>query len=248
MSGAKILVVEHEADTGVGRVGEALLAAGAELTVVGPEAGREIPESLEGYDALIVLGGTPGPTEDDRAPWLPQARALVGEALETQAPYLGICLGAQILAVVAGGDVGVAAQPEVGLCGFELTPEADADPLLGGLEEAAGSLRALQWHFLEVLELPRGSASLARSERCANQAFRVGPNAWGLQFHLEADAETARGWAKPEETKPELDELGLKGADIVSDVAANEEWLVATWGGVALRWLEVVNAGLLTRV
>ncbi|QIM16366.1 type 1 glutamine amidotransferase [Leucobacter insecticola] len=241
MSGAKILVVEHEADTGVGRVGEALRAAGAELTIVGPETGCDIPANLEGFAALIVLGGTPGPTDDDTAPWLPRARALVAEALETQTPYLGICLGAQILAVVAGGEVGEAAQPEVGLCNFELTLGADADPLLGGLEQETGQLRALQWHFLEILRLPPATVSLARSERCANQAFRVGPSAWGLQFHLEADATTARVWAKPDEVKPELEALGLRGTDIVSDVAENEDWLVSTWGGVARRWLDVVN-------
>ena len=100
-----MLVVEHEADAAVQRVGKVLVADGAELDIVGPEAELPFPESLAGYDALVVLGGSPGPEDDERAPWMPRVRALVREALDTGLPYLGICLGAQILSVEAGGTV-----------------------------------------------------------------------------------------------------------------------------------------------
>ena len=171
VSGPRILVVEHEANAGAGVVGRSLQAAGARLDVFGPEAGIAIPADLTGFDGLIVLGGSPGPTDDDSAPWLVDARRLVAEALDAHIPYLGICLGAQILAVVAGGVVSDAAVPEVGLTDLELTSEASEDPLLGGLGDG---LRAMQWHFLEVTELPAGSVSLCRSDACRNQAFRVG--------------------------------------------------------------------------
>ncbi|MBM7465087.1 GMP synthase-like glutamine amidotransferase [Microbacterium esteraromaticum] len=242
MSAMRVLVVEHEADTGIQRVGRALTAEGADLDIVGPEVGAPLPADLQGYDALVVLGGSPGPEDDDIAPWMPQTRELVRQALEAEMPYLGICLGAQVLGVVAGGAVGDAVQPEVGLCEFELTPAAADDPLLSGLQEDAGPLRALQWHFLEVTQLPKGSVSLARSGACANQAFRVGRNAWGLQFHLEADAEIARGWAEPESTK--LAGLGLTADEIVDGMAADEEWLESTWSGVARRWLAIARASV----
>ena len=242
MKATRVLVVEHEADTGIQRVGRALVAEGAQLDIVGPETGTPLPDDLRGYDALVVLGGSPGPEDDEVAPWMPQTRELVRQALDAQVPYLGICLGAQVLGVVAGGAVAEAEHPEVGLSRFELTPEAAGDPLLGALQADPGPLRALQWHFLEVTDLPQGSVSLARSPACANQAFRVGPNAWGLQFHLEADAEIARGWAEPERAKPELARFGLTADDVVQSMATDEAWLEGTWGALARRWLTLARA------
>lgn len=238
----RVLVVEHEKDAGPGMLGEALRAEGAELIVVGPEAGAPIPSSLDGYDGLIVLGGTPGPLEDDIAPWLPAVRALVASALETELPQLGVCLGSQILAVVAGGRVSEAALPEVGLGAFALTPAAAGDPLLGGLEASdGGPLRAMQWHLLEVTELPAGSSALASSERCANQAFRVGPAAWGLQFHLEADAATARRWVNDPGAAHQLAQFGVSTTSITEPMAAAEAILRDTWSAVAKRWLAMVR-------
>ncbi len=239
MTSPRILVVEHEADTGIGLVGRELRDSGALLVTVGPEAGREIPATLDGFDGLIVLGGTPGPTDDAVAGWLPGVRGLVAEALADAVPYFGICLGAQILAVVAGGVVGEAAAPEVGLCELELTPAAVGDPLLGGL---GGDLRALQWHFLEVLELPDGSVPLCRSDRCANQAFRVGEAAWGVQFHLEADAATATAWARPGTPNPDLARAGTTAEDVIAAMRAGEADLAALWAPVTRRWLGVVEA------
>ncbi len=240
MSGPRILVVEHEANAGAGVVGRSLQAAGARLDVFGPEAGIAIPADLTGFDGLIVLGGSPGPTDDDSAPWLVDARRLVAEALDAHIPYLGICLGAQILAVVAGGVVSDAAVPEVGLTDLELTPEASEDPLLGGLGDG---LRAMQWHFLEVTELPAGSVSLCRSDACRNQAFRVGEQAWGVQFHLEADAETARAWAEPSGAVADLARVNLSSADVIDPMRAHETELATLWAVVARRWLDVVTSG-----
>lgn len=239
---ARILVVEHEAPAGPGMLGEALRAEGAELVTVGPDTGREIPASLDGYDALIVLGGTPGPTDDDIAPWLPATRELVAQALADEVPHLGVCLGAQILAVVAGGRVSDAALPEVGLCDIALTPAAEGDPLLDGLTASdGGPLRAMQWHLLEVTELPPGSRSLANNERCANQAFRVGANAWGLQFHLEANAAIAQSWIDDPGAGAQLASFGVSTESIIEPMTAAEAELRETWATVAQRWLALAR-------
>lgn len=229
-----ILIIEHERNAGASLLGERLTAHGARTTVAGPEAGRDIPESLADYDGLIVLGGSPGPLEDDAAPWLPRVRALMRDALDRELPLLGVCLGAQLLAVVAGGRVESARLPEVGVYGIDLTRSGEQDPLLG---ELAGPLRSLQWHFLEVTELPADAEHLASSPRCRNQAFRVGPAAWGLQFHLEAGGRNAEAWAAG--SGDEIGRADTTAARVIAETRAEEPRLREVWSQVADRWLAI---------
>ena len=234
LTGLQVLVVEHEEDAGLGLVGERLALAGVEVTVVGPSAGRDVPTSVGGHDGLIVLGGRPGPTDDHVAAWLPRVRALVADSLATGTPYLGICLGAQLLAVVAGGAVREAARgPELGVTRLSMTDAASGDPLLDGLP---AEVVALQWHYLEIAELPEGAVSLCSSARCDNQAFRVG-SAWGIQFHLEGLGRTAEDWAAEGD---ELRGLGIDPAALVREVQDAEDELRAVWSQVADRWIGVV--------
>jgi GMP synthase-like glutamine amidotransferase len=237
----RILVVEHEANAGIGLVGERIREAGDALILVGPEAGGDIPESAAGFDGVVVLGGTPGPTDDADASWLPAVRALIADCLRQEVPFLGICLGAQMLAVVAGGVVGDVRQgPEIGLTDVSLTQAGLEDPLLHGLPLP---LRALQWHFLEVHELPVGSVSLCESERCPNQAFRVGRAAWGVQFHMEALASTAAAWSRDDSDG--LRAVGLTSDQIVEPMRQDEEALRSAWSEVADRWLRIVREATL---
>lgn len=235
-AGAKVLVIEHERNAHIGLVGERLRAGGAELHVAGPEIGVSLPHSVRQFDGVVVLGGTPGPLDDEQAPWLPHVRALVAECLAEEVPLLGVCLGAQVLAHVAGGSVRTIPDgPEVGLVQMSPTQHAAEDPLLAGLPQ---SVSAVQWHWLEVGELPAGSPSLLASKRCPNQAFRVGEVAWGLQFHLEVLTRTAAEWARDD--REDLSTLGLVARDIVRDVEKAESELRETWSVVTDRWLAVV--------
>ena len=231
----RILVVEHEENAGAGLVGERIHQAGLEQVTVGPAAGRDVPISPAGYDGVVVLGGTPGPTDDHAAAWLPQVRRLTKACLDEEVPYLGICLGAQLLAVVAGGTVAEARHPEVGLGELRVTPAAIGDPLLGGLPAESASL---QWHFLEVTELPPGSITMCSSDRCRNQAFRVGAHAWGLQFHLEATTATVEAWTLED---ADLRRVGLQGEEIVVQVRAREPELRSWWSDLSDRWLGIVE-------
>lgn len=231
----RVLVVEHESNAGIGLIGERLVAAGVTSVTVGPDVRREIPRTAQEFDGVIVLGGLPGPADDDDAPWLPAARALIDWCLETEMPLLGVCLGAQMLAYTAGGTVGnVRNGPEVGLCRVEFTPAAGQDALLSGL---AGSADAVQWHWLEIYELPGDAVLLGSSEKCPNQAFRLGPNAWGVQFHLEALASTVASWARSD--RDDLRELGLTSAGVIDDLRRGEQRLRDTWATIADRWIDV---------
>lgn len=236
MSSNRILIIEHERDAGIGLLGERLHRANIKVDTVGPERNLPLPETLAGYDGVIVLGGTPGPTDDDVASWMPQVRALTKQALDQDIPMLGVCLGAQILAIVAGGEVSNAEHPEVGVSGFQLNENAATDPLLRGLQR---NQRAMQWHFLEVTKLPPGTELLASSPHCKHEAFRIGEHAWGFQFHLEATAQTAHDWSRNVDN---VVSQGLIPEEVIATMESEEASLHEVWAEVADRWLNHVAA------
>lgn len=232
----KLLVVEHEADAGLGLLGERFAEIGVETVIVGPDAGRPVPDSLDGYDGLIVLGGAMGPTDDGVAPWLPATRELLARAVEESVPTLGICLGAQLLATATGGHVRrIPGAPEVGLLSVELTEAAASDPLLGGFDHP--ELPVVQWHWLEADRLPDGAELLASSPACRNQAFRLGESAWGLQFHPEALGATAQAWTSVED----ITEDGLDPETVVGEVRRAEPELRGAWQTLADRFASVAQ-------
>ena len=146
------------------------------------------PESLAPYDAVVLMGGVAMPDEDDRYPWIPEEVRLLREGLERELPMLGVCFGGQILARAAGAAVGPSPS-EQGWFDIGLLPEGEEDPLLGPL---GVGYHAFEWHHYGF-EMPPGSVPLARNA-AANQAYRVGPAAWGLQFHIEVDRPTVEWW------------------------------------------------------
>jgi GMP synthase-like glutamine amidotransferase len=190
----EILVIEHDASDPLLRLGEWLEEAGARLTVCRPHAGDPIPASLVGYRALISMGGEMGARDDESAPWLPATRALLAAAVQNATPTLGVCLGGQLLAAATGGTVRPGADgPEIGAY---LTAKRDAamsDPLFADLPMTPD---VMQYHHDVVTSLPSGAVLLLSSMGYPNQAWRQGPAAWGLQFHLETTAENVRQWAR----------------------------------------------------
>ena len=130
--------------------------------------------------------------EEDAYPWLADEKAAIREAVAGRGmPFLGVCLGHQLLAEALGGRVEVMAEPEVGIMEVSLTEAGRADPLLAGLDT---TVSCLQWHGCAVTALPEGAVSLAASSLCAIQAFRVGGSAYGLQYHVELTPTTVAEW------------------------------------------------------
>ena len=109
-----------------------------------------------------------------------------------QRPYLGICLGHQLLADATGGRVGLAKNPEVGVLTVSSTEAGRRDPLLSALPDP---MTVLQWHGAEVTEIPTNAEILAKSDVCPVQAFRVGQHAYGFQCHVEITGDTVGQWA-----------------------------------------------------
>ncbi|MFB4275639.1 type 1 glutamine amidotransferase [Nonomuraea sp. MTCD27] len=230
---ADILVVQNSRSGGPGRVGDWLAEAGLELDVVLAHEGAPLPARLE-HDAMIMLGGGYLPGDDDRAPWLRDARRLMGQALAEGVPLLGICLGGQMLAQVAGGEVtGDTGAPENGSLPLTIRPEAAADPLFHGLPPV---VPAIEHHKDAITRLPAGAVHLAETERCPYQAFRMGERAWGVQFHPEVRPARIREWRAD----------GFDPAEVYARAVADEPVSTPIWHRVTGRFAALVTerAGL----
>jgi len=180
----RCLVVQHLEPEGPYRIAESLEERGVAVQMCRVYAGDEVPADVSGIDGLVVMGGPMSAANGEGFPTRAAELKLIAEALVWRVPMLGICLGAQLLAVAAGGRVYRGAPgPEIGWMPVQLTGEAQSDRLLA---ELASPLVALHWHG-DTFDLPPGSRHLASSDLYPNQAFRAGDSAWGLQFHLEVD-------------------------------------------------------------
>jgi GMP synthase-like glutamine amidotransferase len=235
-----VLVVEHENGTGPAQVGERLTAQGLVLDLCRPWAGDTLPQELDAYDGVLVLGGSMGPYDGERAPWLSAVCELLRQAVARDLPTLGICLGMDLLTVACGGKVQHADRPEVGLCDLAPLRSASTDELFAPLANPNMPLRAVQWHWEETSVLPEGAVPLLTSERCTHQAYRIGAAVWGVQFHPEVLAGDIADWGTSD-VGP-LRALGLDPASVVAHVAREEERLRASWGAFAERWGGIVTA------
>jgi GMP synthase (glutamine-hydrolysing) len=134
-----------------------------------------------------VLGAPSGSADDETTKHLAAERQLITDAVNLRLPVLGVCFGAQLLAVALGGRLVKDGRQEVGMGVVALTAAGRADPVLGSDTEA---LEVLHWHR-HSYTLPPGAVRLATSHRCAEQAFRFADNVYGLQFHVEINRELA---------------------------------------------------------
>lgn len=178
-----VLILQHVADEGPGRIADALDRAGRAYRTIRLDQGQPFPAGLAGVDGLVVMGGPMGVADVDRYPHLADEQRLIADCLDSAVPVLGVCLGAQLVAATAGAPVSPGDVLELGWHDVTLSPAAHEDALLHGV---ASPLVALHWHA-DTFDLPEGAVALASSARTRHQAFRVGEAAYGLLFHLEAD-------------------------------------------------------------
>lgn len=184
---------------------------GHDWDVIELDKGDAIPP-LENYDMLAVMGGPQDVWQEDVFPWLIAEKAAIRRfVVELGRPYLGMCLGHQLLAEALGGKVGLMDEAEVGLTHVGLTAEGLADPLFQGLGDG---MLTLQWHGAGICELPDGVTVLATNAACSAQAIRYGKYAYGLQYHIEITEATVADWEAVPEYKASLEAtLGLEGAE-----------------------------------
>lgn len=187
-------VIQHVDHEGPGLIGEALRQAAIPFDVVRPDRGEQLPDSGS-TGGLVVMGGPMGVHDVDDHPWLDAERTLVSAVVRMGRPVLGICLGAQQLAMALGSTVTRGAAAEVGIGRVELTGSGRLDPVLGpeygGL--ATTTIPCVHWHQ-DTFSIPDGAAHLAATRAFPHQAFRWGHRVYGLQFHVEVSRELAAAW------------------------------------------------------
>ena len=209
----RILVTTHHLYAGLGVFAGPLAAGDHDVVEWMPPAERA--PVVATFDALIVLGGQARVDAEDAYPWLRAEQDVVHTALHVGVPVLGVCLGAQVLATVAGGVTRRAVRSEIGWHQIRLTRAGASDPVIGVLPER---FEAFEWHHDEFL-LPAAAVSLARNTTCL-QAFRLRDRpAWGVQFHPEATHDDLCTWLEGWHADPDAIATGLDPEAIRRDTA-----------------------------
>jgi GMP synthase-like glutamine amidotransferase len=154
--------------------------------------GQEIP-ALAPYDLLFVLGGAQDTWQDEQFLHLKAEKAAIREWVWDRAkPYLGVCLGHQLLATALGGEVAQADVQEIGVCDINLTESGQQHAFFAGLGHHQ---KVMQWHHAEVKRAPQGAVVLAQSPAAAVQSLAIDNHALSTQFHCEFSPQTVAGWS-----------------------------------------------------
>lgn len=215
----KVIIIKHIDIEGPGTIGDFLDDNNTPYKIIDVFNGESLPDSLAGVSATVILGGPMNVYEEDKYPFLKAEDEFLRKVIEKDIPTLGFCLGAQLIARAKDAVVKKNPEKEIGWFKVSLTDNGSNDPLFQGF---SSEIDVFQWHG-DTFEIPDGGVKLAESEICPNQAFRIGGNIYGLQFHVEVTGDMIEQWI--DAYKEELESLkGLVDPDkIISDTKLKAE-------------------------
>ena len=192
------------------------------LRTIELDKGEKIPSNLNQFDGMFCMGGPMDTWMEKDYPWLIEEKNKIKEfVVDLEKPYLGFCLGCQLLGEVLGGNVVKSTPPEIGILDISMSKHYSSDHLFG---EFNSSIKALQWHSYEVrdLEMNKDVTILGSSPTTKYQIFKYKNHAYGIQFHIEIKDNTVSQWGcVPEYEKALEDSLG-KGALTTFEQKAQE--------------------------
>ena len=218
----KILILQHINSETPGYIKDLMEADGFELTTIELDENQRIPEDIKKYDGMFCMGGPMDTWMIKEFPWLVEEKNKIKEyVMDLEKPYLGFCLGCQLLGEIIGGRVIKSNPPEIGILDIDMVEEKKDDLLFSNFPN---KIKALQWHSYEVegLENNNNVTLLASSDSTKYQIFRYRKNAYGIQFHIEIKSNTVSDWGCIPEYKNSLEDSLGKGALEKLELIASE--------------------------
>jgi GMP synthase (glutamine-hydrolysing) len=206
-----VLCLRNDRDDTLGITAAVLAEAGLAVTRLDAFDSEVRWPGLDEISGLVVFGGEMNVDEVERHPYLLTQRQLMRRAVDAGLPVLGICLGAQMLARALDAGVYRAPVRELGFKPVRVTEAGQKDALISAFQTGD---RVFQWHE-DTFDVPAGAELLATGDEVPVQAFRMGPNAWGVQFHFEVDADGVNAWLRSAE--PSLERVWRRSAEEVRD-------------------------------
>ena len=208
----EILVLQHINIEDPGYIKDLMIKDGVNITTVELDEGEKIPNNLNFFDGMLCMGGPMDTWMEKDYPWLIEEKKKIKEfVVDLNKPYLGFCLGCQLLGEVIGGKVVKTNNPEIGMLDVNFLDEKKKDILFADFPQ---KITSLQWHSYEVQELEknRNVTLLASSKETKYQIFRYKNNAYGIQFHIEIKDTTVNDWGCVPEYKSALENQLGQGA------------------------------------
>ncbi len=208
----EIIVLQHIKIEDPGYIKDLMIKDGVNLTTIELDEGEKIPNDLNKFDAMFCMGGPMDTWMEQEYPWLIEEKNKIREfVVNLEKPYLGFCLGCQLLGEVIGGNVVRSKNPEIGMLNINFSDGKENDTLFS---EFPKKLTSLQWHSYEVQNLENidDVTHIASSEETKYQIFRYKNHAYGIQFHIEIKDTTVNDWGCVPEYKVALEKQLGKGA------------------------------------
>jgi len=220
-----ILILQHISIETPGYILDLMKKDNFNLTTIELDDGENIPSNIAQFDGMLCMGGPMDTWMEDSYPWLKIEKNTIRKfVVDLQKPYLGFCLGCQLLGEVIGGDVVKSNPPEIGILDINMHQDYRNDKLLSEFDP---KIKALQWHSYEVQNLENNPdvTLLASSPTTKYQIFKFKQNAYGIQFHIEIKDNTVSQWGCVPEYEKALEESFGKGALQQFDIKAKDNMI-----------------------